>query len=606
MNFEERSALVERLAASSKTRPNAYVAGVVAWILLGYAIIAALTITAAGLAVITIAAVVYGRLWFLLKVAWIPLALSWAVARAVFVRLDPPQGRRLARHEAPRLFALVDEIRASLKVPKLAGILLASDMNAAVVETPRFGGLLGWHRHLVLGLPLLIAHSPEELRAILGHELGHLSGRHGRLGAWAYRMRETWSRAAEGIHNQHRALSRPIGRLFDWYVDRLMTATLVLARRQELAADTSAAELTNAHAAARALAWHSVAAELIEERLWKPLWLRVADEPHPTVTPLAYLLQHRSSIFAPPHDEIYESELASRTDTDATHPSLNERLHALGVPRPQIGVSPRSAADEFFPRSFGALVGECDRAWRAAVIEAWNEKHEELATHKRIVDADPATLVSDADHLARAESLEVLGRADEALAIYAEVSRRSPGDARAAFCHGRALIERGDLSGIEHLARAMKHEWRTIAPWCELAYAALRERGLERDADAWAARYREHCELVAAAEAEAGVLKASDDLRPTDLRKSTVDEIVRRCYDAGWVGSVWVLKKQLRALPHSVDVVVVRPKWFRIMTTEKMDRLVEHLAVGPQLTIFSADSGSQIRALNRIPTARVM
>lgn len=53
-------------------------------------------------------------------------------------------------------------------------------------------GVLGWHvNYLILGLPLMQAVSPEQFRAIVAHELGHLSRNHSRFAGWIYRVRLT-------------------------------------------------------------------------------------------------------------------------------------------------------------------------------------------------------------------------------------------------------------------------------------------------------------------------------------------------------------------------------------------------------------------------------
>lgn len=77
----------------------------------------------------------------------IPLAaLIWAVLRALWVRLDPPQGFAIDHRTALLLFDRVEQLRR---------VLVPDDLNAAVVQVPRLG-LFGWHRHyLLLGLHLL-------------------------------------------------------------------------------------------------------------------------------------------------------------------------------------------------------------------------------------------------------------------------------------------------------------------------------------------------------------------------------------------------------------------------------------------------------------------
>ena len=89
--------------------------------------------------------------------------------------------------EAPRLWQLVDELAEQVGTAAPAEIMLTTEANAAVTDNTRLLGLLPGHRCLYLGVPLLAGLSLAELRALLGHELGHFAGRHTRLTALIYR-----------------------------------------------------------------------------------------------------------------------------------------------------------------------------------------------------------------------------------------------------------------------------------------------------------------------------------------------------------------------------------------------------------------------------------
>ncbi|HEY0160612.1 MAG TPA: M48 family metalloprotease [Thermoanaerobaculia bacterium] len=604
--FDERAAAVERLANAAHASPRLYRLRVVAWIVLGYALIATLLGIALLLSAGVIAAVIAAKGWMLVKFAWIPVVFSYMLVRALFVRLEPPTGRLLRRREAPRLFAAVDEIRKHTGVPKLDGILVVPDMNAAVVETPRFGGLFGWHRHLLVGLPMLLTLSAEEMKAVLAHELGHLSGRHGRLAGWSWRVRVSWSRLHDSVGAQHGAMAKALRTLVQWYFDRLMPLTLVQARAQERAADQVAAELTTRETAARALAWLSVAEELVDRRFWKPLWDRIAEQPAAPAHPLHDLLLRRAEVLAPPFDDVLDAALARQTGFDDTHPSLAERLRSLGVERPVLAPPATFAAEEFFGRTAAALVAEVDREWRAAVGEQWRRRHEELAEARKLVEAatvDPNAPADDETLHKRAESLSELGRDEEAYPIYEELAARNPNDARAAFQLGRILVQRGDLKGLTHLGRAMEHDWRSVVPACELAYTALRQQGREKDADAWGERYRQQVEVLERAQAESGTLTVHDDLVLSDLPPDVQQFILDRCREAGWVGKVWIARKQLRAIPHGVNFVAVAARMFSYAGNRKFQKLVQSLAVEQDLMVFLIESGAMMRRLDRVEGA---
>lgn len=603
MTFEEQAEAVRALTAASLENPRRYRTRVVAWISLGYLLIAGLLALSLLLSVGVIAGIAAIRAWVLLKLAWIPVVFSWILARALFGRLEPPSGRALEPHEAPRLFAMIEEIRVHTGVPRLDGVLIVTDMNASVTETPRFGGLFGWRRHLTIGLPLLISSSADEMKAILGHELGHLSAQHGRIAAWSWRVRVTWSRVLDSVDAQSGSVAGMLQKLVHWYFDHLMPVTLVQARHQEHAADDFARELTSRETAARALASLAVATELMDVRFWKPLTERTATEPEPPKDVLRDALRRRAEVFGAPYDHVLANALARHTALDDTHPSLAERLRHLGVEHPALDTSAASALEELFGPTAQTLLDEHDRHWYDGVAEGWRARHQQLAEAQKVL-AEPDA-ADDESLFARATSLSNLGRDDEAFPIYEQILERKPSEARAAFQLGRILVQRGDLRGLDHLSRAMKHDWRYGVASCELAYGALREQGLEKDAHAWAGRYRQECARANEVQRESEMLALDDDLVASDLAPDTQDLILARCRDAKWVGKVWLLRKVLTAAPVSVNIVAVRAKTFRPSGRKRVERLIE--SFGPleqSVMVFVVENRALMRGLDEVPTAR--
>ena len=88
-----------------------------------------------------------------------------------------PTEHVLARKEAPSLFALADGVASSLGTEPADVVALSDDYNAS-------WAVLGFRRRrvLTLGLPLLAALEPQELVAVVAHELAHASNGDARRG----------------------------------------------------------------------------------------------------------------------------------------------------------------------------------------------------------------------------------------------------------------------------------------------------------------------------------------------------------------------------------------------------------------------------------------
>lgn len=104
-----------------------------------------------------------------------PAGLLFIILFSLSVAIPRPQGRRVTREEAPLLFRAIDRARGQLRAPEADVVILSTDLNAAVLELPRFGGLGPPVRYLVLGMPLLHGLAEDEARAILAHEFAHFS-----------------------------------------------------------------------------------------------------------------------------------------------------------------------------------------------------------------------------------------------------------------------------------------------------------------------------------------------------------------------------------------------------------------------------------------------
>jgi hypothetical protein len=79
-------------------------------------------------------------------------ALLLVILRALWVRLQPPEGERLARRDEPELFALLDRLRARLCTPPVHEVLVTADFNAGITQVPGPGVRLAHRNYLTLGL----------------------------------------------------------------------------------------------------------------------------------------------------------------------------------------------------------------------------------------------------------------------------------------------------------------------------------------------------------------------------------------------------------------------------------------------------------------------
>lgn len=94
-------------------------------------------------------------------------------------------------------------------------------------------GIFGRKVILLLGLPMMKALSPEQLKAVLAHEIGHISGKHGLFTKWAYQMREAWGRLIESQELAGHKFSFLYKKFVEWYFPYFTAYSFVLMREHE-------------------------------------------------------------------------------------------------------------------------------------------------------------------------------------------------------------------------------------------------------------------------------------------------------------------------------------------------------------------------------------
>jgi Zn-dependent protease with chaperone function len=176
-----------------------------------------------------------------------------------------------------------------------------------------------------IGLPFLAWLDPAAVRAIVAHEMGHHVAGDVRLGPWVHRTRSAIGTALEHLDGSSFWLHMP----FLLYGELFMRTSLGVSRAQELAADAVSARIAGADATARALALSNARGRYWEAYLQGEVIPMLEEGFLPELLSGFELFFAASSQKAPARTEEPTSELD-------THPSLEERLAALGVASPDV------------------------------------------------------------------------------------------------------------------------------------------------------------------------------------------------------------------------------------------------------------------------------
>lgn len=518
----------------------------------------------------------------------VPIALlSWTLFKATWVRFDRPEGIPLSRADAPAAWAELDRLRRLGRLPRIHRLLIDDRVNAAMAQTPRLG-IFGWpHNDVIFGLPLLLTLGPKQFGAIVAHELGHLSGQHGRTGARVYRVRATLQQAAAALQAKRSRLAGLFRRFLGWYGPWFQAASLALARQQEREADRFAAAATDARTAADALVAAELAGWAADARFDRALQDRPARVPAPPEAHLTWMAETiRSALADAEAPEALRRALEARAGPGDTHPSLAQRLEALGQPARLPPPEVRSAAEALLGPALPRVQSALEAAWRGRVADAWARAHEKGKEDlKRLEELDAQAAQGPLGVDAACERVTLIERrrgVDEALALARENAERHPDHPLARFQLGRLLLERRDGAGLPHLERAMEIDKDATLAVARLIAGHHLSEGREAEARPWIEKVRRIEADEAAAEAERAQVLVTDELAPHGLPPDAVATVAAALEGHPRVGKAWLARKRLRIDPDRAPVFVVgvrrKGSWYRLEGAAAVAELAQELA----------------------------
>lgn len=617
MQQEKFQALVKKLEKVAEQNPRGYKARVAALAVMGYGFIfLMLTVLMALLIGVGIFLYNHHGLSFAgAKIFFFLLILVYAVARSLWVKMEPPGGLPLTREQTPALFALIDDVAQRLNSPPPDVVLLTDDFNCAVAQVPRLG-IFGMYRsYLLLGLPMLHALSPEEFKGVLAHEFGHLSGNHGRFSGWIYRVRATWYQLLASLEGHHgQGLFRWF---FNWYAPYFGAYSFVLARADEYVADRCAVEIAGRRVSADMLVRVNVVGSYLDEKFWPGVYRQANTQAAPP-SPFTNLKGLLASYEGDAAQRWMNRAMSAETGEADTHPSLTDRLKAIGEEPRLPPALAATAADAYLGAALNELTGMLNTLWGQTVAPAWQQRHEEQQeAQKQLRELDEKAArgeeLSEDEALQRAAWHEEFGESeDESLQELEAFVARYPANAAGLFLLGRLLLNRGQERGIELLNQSMAADAEATLPCCELIYGYLCERGRRDEAQAYLkkAMARGEWEYEAALEREG--IGPGDKLLPHEITSEQLQELRTALAAQTRLKTAYLARKALTHEGPPLYILALRYKSeLRLVAEDEYHKMAAELM--PQLPlpgecfVIALHSGNEAfeAPLKRVPGAKI-
>jgi Zn-dependent protease with chaperone function len=558
---EEFAALVGRLEGEAKRSPGAYKTRVVLMALLGNAYLGLMLVLIAALLLAAIVSIAWLK-GAGVKIAFVVGVFLWMVLKALWLRLEPPQGSEVTAREAPELFAMIEALRRALRAPRFHHVLVTDEFNAGVVQAPRLG-FFGWSRnYLIIGLPLAKALSVEQFKAVLAHEFGHLARGHSRLSNWIYSQRLRWSRLMALLEQTESAGRFLFRRFLRWYAPYFNAYSYPLARANEFEADATSARLVSTRAGAEALTAVNVVGAYLEERYWPQIHRRADELPQPAFAPYSAMGPRVAAEIDPASVQTWLAQaLARKTTVDDTHPCLAERLAALAE-KPALALpAPGAAADRLLGAALERITRQFDRTWHDGILPSWQERHREVQeARNRLASLDAKHASGQELTLQEAYDRALLtespgGDADGCVAQLRALHERAGDDPMLHYTLGVRLLARDDESGMALLKRAMqKNPWE-IVRCCEALrdYCWRKER--KDEAREWHQRMVERAELETAANQERDQVRTGDKFERHGLEPQALAALQAQVKSVAGLRKAYFVRKRVKHMPERVCYV---------------------------------------------------
>lgn len=490
-----------------------------------------------------------------IKLILIVGVVFWISLKAMWVRVPPPQGLELKRAQSPELFVIIDALRRDLGAPAFHHVLITGEFNAGVVQSPRFG-LFGFTRnYLLIGLPLLKTMTPEQLKAVLAHEFGHLAKGHGSMSNWIYRQRIRWARLVESFNegeNDGGFLFRPF---LNRFVPYFNAYSFPLARANEFEADATAARLTGSDRIAEALTSIHVIDSYLTQTYWPGIYSKADLQPQPSFAPYHGLSVGLDDLDRDALDAWLNQAMAQVTDMHDTHPSLRDRLQALQS-RPMLAFPEAdAAADRLLGPAQKEVTGYFDNRWQQDIRDSWQARYQKCqAQLQDLAELDrragSGSLSAD-EALERALLTESVGNQPEAaLAQLKILQEDNPEHASIAMYLSARLLNRDDPQGVALAETAMRLDEDFTISACGLIRDYCLRADLNDQAQLWQYRLEARNQLQTAAAAERQRITLKDKFDQHGLTPEQMQRLKRQMQACRSVRKAYFVRKRVKNLNH--------------------------------------------------------
>ena len=290
--------------------------------------------------------------------------------RCMHVKIAEPDGFTLTADNAPEMFRLIQQTGESFGRPAIHRVIVTGEYELDIRKVPKWVLPVWSSNVLVIGLPVLLCHTPEHFACMVTRRVGQFSKRDNMVTNWLYQLRSIWPLYYSTLEKQ-RIAGTELPRWFYFVFTPLYCfVSTVAARKDELNADSYAMDIYNHEIVRGMISADTVYRYYLLHQYWpaaEKIYAISSDTiiaPHAKMTSAVRKRLSKEKI-AELMSVLIETEPSWKDDL----PSLKSRLANIGHESPHMSVPDGDAAAAFYlGKSVDTVTDEIDRRWLAARV----------------------------------------------------------------------------------------------------------------------------------------------------------------------------------------------------------------------------------------------
>jgi len=429
---------------------------------------------------------------------------------------------------------------------------------------------------LVIGMSLMLTQRPEQFKAVLAHEMGHLSSQHSKSSAWIYTLRGQWSKLLNTLNSAGSFVFALFLLFFSWFSPRFSAYSLAMARAHELEADASAVAISGAESFTASMLLLPVYEHFLNEVFWPEIGELVKSDPEPPGD-VFFRMQEAVATYEATPETIEKTVIKSFSDKGSgsdSHPPLRVRLlEGHFTPILKIGKNQSipnltealfdeitstieagdSAADLYLGKWLDTVLAQLSDKWKEENHAGWQTSHKffedalaDLATLERKEATEALTLE---ERKIRAILINKTQDDNAAIAAYKQILATHPQEATIRFNMGMLLLKKDLDQGLIHVKSAISLQRTLLHQAAPVVIPLLKESGKSTELESFQNQLTEFYKEAELARKERNSVTGESILEPHGLGEEDVECLQNFFSQLPTIHEVYVVRKYVRYLP---------------------------------------------------------